>query len=111
MTPAASLSDVQRAEQAIATLREMSADEIAAYLGAAGFKGSPCNDSACPVAEYLAHATGNERVSVTNSSAVAYELTRGDLNRLWRVEYNHTTLAQFINKFDRGDYPDLVAHA
>lgn len=87
---------LERLERALAELGALTPDGIADRMRALGIKGVPGDDCTCPIAEYL-RRTDQRGVSVGG----------------WIIteDVYMTTpamIAEFIERFDRGVYMDLV---
>jgi hypothetical protein len=80
------------------------ADAIAAHLAAKGIRGVRNSDKCCPIANYLTGA-GFSCVSVGGTSAFA----RDDRQDYW--EWTTDAVAGLVERFDAGEWPELVADA
>lgn len=82
-----------------------SPDDVARFLLASGFTGRPTDSSYCPVARYLLAGEPDEvRVGVTRNWTKVWE---PDAVQPARIAYEGS-LSEFIKKFDRGEYPELM---
>jgi hypothetical protein len=78
------------------------ANQIAALLRAKGVKGRKGSHMSCALAVYL-----NEGCSVSGRYARLIKTDPDDFGETGKVDLGPAA-SSFINKFDRGDYPDLV---
>lgn len=85
-----------------------SADEIAEYLQHLGIKGTRYSPYSCPISQFMSETTG---LSAATSSLVRTFTSAEDMG-LYKhnfSEYATEAIRAFIWRFDRCDYPELVA--
>jgi hypothetical protein len=84
-------------------------DEVAAKLYEAGFKGERETGYSCPIAVYLNSAAAAFEACVEPEDVWLNSVNEFDHVRLHAVP--PAAVADFILKFDGGEYPDLVRRA
>jgi len=94
--------DKTKVEKAVESLRGMTADEIANMMRECKVKGRPATVRMCPIAVYMRQTWGGTYL-VGPKNIIWY--SHGRLEKM--ATPKHWT--QFINGYDNGDYPDLVA--
>lgn len=83
--------------------------EIADFFKSEGIKGEKASHNKCPIAAWMRKTTG-----IYSSAAGSIVVQNGNYYEGeefapdFRVEAT-TMMADFMNKFDRGDFPELVA--
>jgi hypothetical protein len=84
------------------------AEEIREYFQHEGIKAIQFDANSCAIAQWFKNTTGEEHVSV----AAMIKIGRMDDQDCWstpRVSFEHTKATlDFIEKFDRGGYPELI---
>ncbi len=78
------------------------ADEVAEFLRERGIKGQIGNLNRCPIAEYVNGASGVNCEVDDDSVAVAFN---DDAEAKYIMS---AAMKEFVQKFDAGDYPDLI---
>lgn len=81
------------------------ADQVAAHLRAKKITGCRFNACHCPVATYLAQSGVVEKPAVGDKT-IGYLADWGDVE-----VQTPSAVADFINRFDAGEFPDLDARA
>jgi len=81
------------------------ADELAAFLASQGVKGEPQDATGCAITRFVMMQTGFDTVSTNTESLLLY----GPDGEGLVFNKPHTdAVADFIQGFDHGRYPDLV---
>lgn len=88
-------------QQAVAQLGSLSPEGIAALMLSEGIKGEPTNIEACPVAQWLTKEVGAPRY------AGLYNV--GNEDDIDDVTPTPDTVRVFMQAFDLGGFPELVA--
>jgi hypothetical protein len=91
-------------------------NEVAAVLSAGGWRGVKGNECDCPVARYVgAHLPGGCKVFVyldEDGDALVIAERQGDGHEKERVgSVAFGGIPEFVRRFDRGLYPDLIEEA
>lgn len=84
-----------------------SAQEVREFLAGEGVKATPGNPSRCAIAHYL-HRETEQTVSVHHGGITVWEEKALMSNSTHVAQHTEATL-DFINHFDHGHYPELVA--
>jgi hypothetical protein len=85
------------AAEALAALGD-TPDAVAETLRAGGWRGQRASCESCPLARYLAGSFGGEWMSASTETLAPFGWVR-----------HPQPVAEFVVRFDRGHYPDLVA--
>jgi len=80
-------------------------EELAAKLSNMGHVGPIGGACTCPIAVYLMVAGGFHRVKVDRYRSFAF-----GPDETWAPAENHYLIREFIRRFDRGDFPELLAY-
>lgn len=83
------------------------ADEIADFFRKEGIKGYRGEIESCPIANYVSAGCGG-KVQMDDKSLITIDPTNPEKEVGWVLEHT-PAMAEFIKRFDAGDYPDLVA--
>jgi hypothetical protein len=85
-----------------------SAQEVREFLASEGVKATPKKSDSCAIAHYL-HRETEQIVSVHRGGVTVWEETLPfNFNRT-QVAQHTAAMLDFINHFDHGDYPELIA--
>lgn len=83
------------------------ADEIAQFFIGEGIRAEKCNALGCVISKWLHEMTGDTSI-ITNSRSIGRYLTSGDGFEFLSVVAFHTpAMAEFVTRFDRGNYAEL----
>lgn len=93
-------------DEALNELRGLNADQIAALLRSRGIKGRPGTTYKCPLAQFFkldhpgSFIVGSRFIMRRSSTRANAQPEKANTPR---------NLAAFLQRFDRGEYPDLIA--
>lgn len=83
------------------------ADEIALFLKDQGIKAWRGNSSACAISKWIRDTTGCQ---TSTSEKDTWIWVLDEMNHEQELKFLHTrAIFDFVNKFDRGFYPELEA--
>lgn len=80
------------------------ADDIAEFFRGYGIKAHPMVARACAISQFVMEETGEERVSTTHTNVVVFQGYDGGPI----TGDNTAAMADFITKYDKGVYEDLI---
>lgn len=82
------------------------ADDMAEFFRGYGIVAEPRNARSCAISKFVTEETGLTGVTTSMSSVTVYadeEETRAD-----KYSQHTYAMAEFVDKYDKGYYPDLV---